>query len=84
MVVLLIRLILGGILSATPSGTCADIVSVTHLTGLPASVTRSGQVGICRANWLGRHNSCVFFVFIVAPRTCTAGLVFLLKLTHCD
>lgn len=52
MVVLLVRLNVGGLLSATVSGTCADFVSMTHLTGLPASVMRSGQVSICGTNWL--------------------------------
>lgn len=53
MVVLLSGLNVGGLLSATVSGTCADFFfSMIHLTGLPASIMRSGQVSICRANWL--------------------------------
>lgn len=46
LLVVLIRSIVGRLLSATVSGTCADIVSMTHLTSLPASVMRSGQVSV--------------------------------------
>lgn len=48
------------------SGTCADLVSVTHGTGLPASVKRSVQVRMCGGNWWVQYSQpqsiCVLLV----------------------
>lgn len=40
----MVLLRISGLLSVTVSGACADLVSVTHGTGLPASVR-----GLCRS-----------------------------------